>query len=73
MIETKTVARFRAKRTQLDFESYVDVSASVSSSEVIQDGRLVEVGQVSHVFEFLELRWVHLLDQIFLDRLLLRW
>ena len=51
--------------------AYVDEPRVISSSEVVQNGRLVEVGQVGHVVDLLKLWRVHLLDDILLDRLLL--
>ena len=52
--------------------AYVDESGAVSWSQVVQHGRLVEIGQVRHVLDLLKLRRIHLLDLILLYRLLLQ-
>lgn len=50
-------------------ETYVDEHGSVSGTQVPQDGRIVEEGQVGHVFGLLELRRVHFLELILLQGL----
>ena len=52
--------------------TYVDETTAVARSQIVQDGRLVQVGQVGHVLHFLELWRVHLLNRIFLHCLLLQ-
>jgi len=52
--------------------TYVDVSAAVSRSQIVEDGRFVEVSQIGHVFQLFELGRIHLLNQVFLQRLLLQ-
>lgn len=39
--------------------------------EIVQDRRIVKVGQVGHVLGLLVLRWVHLADLLLLECLLL--
>jgi len=50
----------------------IDESGVVSWTQVVQNGCLIEVGQISHVVNFLELGRIHLLNRIFLDRLVLQ-
>jgi len=52
--------------------THVDKSASVTRAKVMQYRRLVKVGQVSHIFNFLELGRIHLLNRILLNRLFLQ-
>ena len=52
--------------------TYVNVAGCVTSTEVVQDRSLVEVGQVSHVFNFLELWRIHLLNRILFNGFLLQ-
>jgi len=52
--------------------THVDKSGVVSCTQVVQNGRFIQVGQISHVVNFLELGRIHLLDRVFLDRFLLR-
>jgi len=52
--------------------THVDVAASVARTQVVQHGSLVQVGQVGHVLNLLELGRIHLLNRIFLNRFLLQ-
>ena len=47
--------------------THVDQTGDVTSPQVVQDGGLVQVGQVSHVGVLLELRGVHLLQEVLLQ------
>lgn len=51
--------------------TYVDELIDIASFQVPQDRSIVKVGQVGHVFAFLVFGGVHLLQLIFLERLLL--
>ena len=52
------------------FKVYIDELGLVSGPEVVQDGGLVEVGQVGHVLALLKLGRVHLLYLIPFEHLL---
>lgn len=54
-------------------DTYVDVSFSVSVSQVGEYRRFVEVGHVSHVLNHGELWRIHRLDCIFLHGLILKY
>ena len=62
----------KAKGNLVYRHTYVDVSAGVTSAQVVQYRSFVEVGQVSHVFNFLEFRGIHLLNRILLNVFLLQ-
>jgi len=47
--------------------TYVDQLMVISLPQVVQDGRLVEVGQVGHVLDFLVFGRVHLVHLVFLQ------
>lgn len=49
----------------------VDETSVVASAQVVQNRSLVQVSQVRHVLQLLKLRWIHLLNDVFLDRSLL--
>lgn len=44
--------------------TYVDKFRIVSLSKVVQDCGIVKVRQISHVFDFLEFRRIHLWDEL---------
>lgn len=52
--------------------THVDETGRVAGPQVVENGRLVQVGQVRHVRDLLELGWVHLLNLVLLYRLLLK-
>lgn len=62
----------KAKGNLVYRHTYVDESAGVTSAQVVQHRSFVEVGQVSHVINFLELRRIHLLNRILLNVFLLQ-
>ena len=47
--------------------TYVDKHLDVATAQVVENGGLVEVGQVGHVLVHVELGRVHLLDVVLLD------
>lgn len=47
--------------------TYVDQLVVISLPQVVQNGRLVEVGQVGHVLDFFILGRVHLVHLVFLQ------
>lgn len=51
--------------------TYVDQLMVVTLPQVVQDGGVVEVCQVGHILSLLILRWVHLLQKVLLEGLLL--
>ena len=51
--------------------THIDEFEVVTLFEVVQDRCVIQVGQIGHVFALLEFRRVHLLQQVFLERLLL--
>jgi hypothetical protein len=53
-------------------ETYVDEATGVSGPEIVEHGGFVQVGHVGHVIAALELGWVHLLQDILLNGLLLQ-
>lgn len=56
-----------ASMSPLRTESYVDELGVVTLLQVVEDRSIVEVGQIGHVFGFLILGRVHLLQLILLE------
>lgn len=52
--------------------TYIDQLCLVSGLEIVQDGRIVQKGQVGHVLALLVLGWIHLSDLVLLEFLLLK-
>lgn len=47
--------------------THVDELVEVTLTQVVQDCSFIEIGQVGHILNHLELEWVHLLHFVFLD------
>ena len=64
---------WRNSRTILtEMATYVDELVHITGLQVVKYASVVEIGQVSHIFYFLVLRRVHLLDVILLHRAVLK-
>ena len=66
----------RRKKTKEERQcgcSYVDELEVIALLQVVQDGAVIEIGQIGHVFDALEFRRIDLRALIFFDQLVLRW
>jgi len=52
-------------------DTYINQLAVIALSQIMKDASFVQVCEVGHVFNLLELRWIHLANQILLQRLIL--
>lgn len=66
----------REKKTELvesrSRGTYVNQFVVVALLQIVQHGRVVQVSQIGHVFDFLEFRRIDRMANVFLERLLLR-
>ncbi len=52
-------------------DTYIDELGVVALSQIVQDGRVVEVSQIGHVFNFFEFRRIDRKALVFLEMLFL--
>ena len=47
---------------ELETGTYINESRVVSVFDIVKYGSFIEASEFSHIFDFVEFRWIHLLD-----------